>query len=129
MQTRSAYGSYETRADSFIYTSAGAAGSIRLGNNRYESTQFNSRLQPTKIALGSSQNATDFLNLDFNYGTTNNNGNVLSQTITTPAGGGSAGFTAEFRVHDSSCDSEFRVHDSSCVSISNGQTKVCTLYA
>ncbi|MFV0387896.1 MAG: RHS repeat domain-containing protein [Pyrinomonadaceae bacterium] len=108
VQTKSAYGAYETRADSFIYTSAGAAGSIRLGNNRFESTQFNSRLQPTRIALGTSANATNLLKLDFNYGTTNNNGNVLSQTITTPAGGGSAGFTA---VQTYSYDSLNRIQD------------------
>jgi hypothetical protein len=39
-------------AKNFTYTSAGAVSSMQLGNNRWESTQFNSRLQPTQIALG-----------------------------------------------------------------------------
>ncbi|PYS98628.1 MAG: hypothetical protein DMF63_15235, partial [Acidobacteria bacterium] len=58
--------------------------SRQLGNGRWESTTFNSRLQPTQIALGTTQSATNFLDLDFTYGTTGNNGNVLSQAITVP---------------------------------------------
>ena len=87
-ETKTAAGAFETRADSFSYLAHGAANSIKLGNNRFESIQFNTRLQPTRIALGSSQNATDLLKLDFSYGTTTNSGNVLSQTITTPTAGG-----------------------------------------
>ena len=68
----------------FTYTAAGAVSSMRLGNGRWESTVFNSRLQPTQIALGTVQSATDKLKLNFDYGTTTNNGNVLSQTITVP---------------------------------------------
>ncbi|MGI8544185.1 MAG: RHS repeat domain-containing protein [Aridibacter sp.] len=94
VETKTAAGANETRADNFTYTSHGAASSIRLGNNRWESMQFNSRLQPTQIALGTTQNNTDLLKLDYTYGTTNNNGNVLSQAITVPTAGGSAGFTA-----------------------------------
>jgi RHS repeat-associated protein len=94
VETRTATGAFQTRANSFNYTSAGAVGAMKLGNNRWESTQFNNRLQPTQIALGTSQNNTDLLKLDYSYGTTNNNGNVLSQTITVPTSGGSSGFTA-----------------------------------
>ena len=57
---------------------------MQLGNGRWESTQFNSRLQPTQIALGTTQNGTDQLKLNYDYGTTANNGNVQSQTITVP---------------------------------------------
>jgi RHS repeat-associated protein len=53
-----------------------------LGNGLWESTQFNSRLQPTQIALGTVQNGADKLKLEYGYGTTANNGNVLSQKIT-----------------------------------------------
>ncbi len=81
-------------ADHFSYTAAGAVSSMQLGNNKWESTQFNSRLQPTQIALGTVQNGSDNLKLDFDYGTTANNGNVLSQTITVPTVGNVAGFTA-----------------------------------
>ncbi|MGB7208884.1 MAG: RHS repeat-associated core domain-containing protein [Pyrinomonadaceae bacterium] len=81
-------------AKNFTYTSAGAVSSMQLGNNRWESTQFNSRLQPTQIALGTVQNGTDKLKLDYSYGGITNNGNVQSQTITVPTVGSNAGFTA-----------------------------------
>jgi RHS repeat-associated protein len=92
---------YWNYAQHFTYTAAGAVSSMQLGNGRWESTQFNNRLQPTQIALGSTENATDKLKLDFTYNTPNNadnNGNVLSQTITVPTEVGNNttynGFTA-----------------------------------
>ena len=81
-------------AKNFSYTSAGAVSLMQLGNGRWESTTFNSRLQPTQIALGTVQNGTDKLKLNFDYGQVTNNGNVLSQTITVPTTGQAAGFTA-----------------------------------
>ena len=93
-ETKTATGAFETRADNFSYLAHGAASSIKLGNNNWESTEFNTRLQPTRIALGTSQNSTNLLKLDYSYGTTGNNGNVLSQTITTPTAGTATGFTA-----------------------------------
>ena len=48
-------------AKNFIYTAAGAVSSMQLGNGKWESTTFNSRLQPTQIALGTIQNGTDKL--------------------------------------------------------------------
>jgi RHS repeat-associated protein len=68
----------------FTYSPTGAISSMQLGNGRWESTQFNSRLQPVQIALGSTETATDKLKLIFDYGTTQNNGNVISQTIVVP---------------------------------------------
>ncbi len=68
---------------------------MQFGNGKWESTRFNSRLQPTEIALGTVQNATDKLKLDYEYGTLNtgtgqviagtNNGNVGKQTISVPS--------------------------------------------
>jgi RHS repeat-associated protein len=84
-------------ADSFTYNAAGAVTSMQLGNGRWESTAFNSRLQPTQIALGSTNAATDLLKLNYTYNTTgnaDNNGNVLSQTITVPTVGSNNGFVA-----------------------------------
>ncbi|MCV4860576.1 hypothetical protein OFB63_31495, partial [Escherichia coli] len=69
-------------AKNFTYNAAGAVTSMQLGNGLWESTQFNSRLQPTQIALGTVQNGADKLKLEYGYGTTANNGNVLSQKIT-----------------------------------------------
>jgi RHS repeat-associated protein len=57
---------------------------MRLGNGRFESTVFNSRLQPIQIALGTSATNTSLLKLNYDYGTTDNNGNVKSQTVTVP---------------------------------------------
>jgi len=42
------------------------------------------RLQPTAIGLGATQGSSSLLDLSFVYGTTANNGNLLTQTITAP---------------------------------------------
>lgn len=81
-------------ANGFTYTAAGGVSAVRLGNGKWESTQFNARLQPTQIALGSSAGNTNLLKLDYGYGTTQNNGNVVSQTISVPTVGASTGFVA-----------------------------------
>lgn len=100
---KTANASFRNYAQNFTYSTAGAVSSIQLGNTRWESTQFNNRLQPTQIALGTSQNATDLLKLNYEYGALNlgtgqvtagtNNGNIGKQTITVPTAG-SNGFTA-----------------------------------
>jgi RHS repeat-associated protein len=51
-------------------------------------------LQPVQIALGNVPQATNLLKLGYDYGTTQNNGNVLSQTITVPTVGQTPGFVA-----------------------------------
>ncbi|MFN6963476.1 MAG: RHS repeat domain-containing protein [Pyrinomonadaceae bacterium] len=73
-------------ASSFTYNAAGAVTSMQLGNGLWESTVFNTRLQPTRIALGTTQVATNLLKLDYEYGAVAavNNGNVTKQTITVP---------------------------------------------
>ena len=81
----------------FGYNASGAVTSVQLGNGRWESMQFNSRLQPTQIALGTVQNGTDKLKLNYTYNTTgqaDNIGNVLTQTISVPAVGLNSGFAA-----------------------------------
>ena len=55
------------------------------GNNLIHAINFNSRLQPYEIKLGTSGAPTSVIDLNYNYGTTNNNGNVLSLTY---SGGG-----------------------------------------
>lgn len=62
-----------------------AVTAMRLGNGKWENTVFNSRLQPTQIGLGNGVNSQNLLKFAYSYGTTANNGNVLSQTITVPA--------------------------------------------
>jgi RHS repeat-associated protein len=73
---------YVNYASNFTYNPAGALTSMELGNLNWESTVFNSRMQPTQIALGRAHDASDLLRLDYSYGTTENNGNVLAQDIT-----------------------------------------------
>src|SRR4030095_964798 len=80
-------------ARSFTHSAAGAVTSMQLGNNLWESTTFNSRLQPTQIALGTSSSDSSKLRLDYTYGvivnnvldTSQNNGNVESQTLILPS--------------------------------------------
>ena len=57
---------------------------MKPANGLYESRGYNARMQPTAIRLGTSTSETERANklsLGFDYGTTANNGNVLSQTI------------------------------------------------
>ena len=99
---------YWTYADQFVYNPAGAVTSMRLGNGHWESTIFNSRLQPEHIKLGLTQGTGNLLQLDYSYGTTADNGNVQSQTITVPTIGAGTGFTA---VQNYTYDSLNRLHD------------------
>jgi|GEM_PF-1516109 len=94
VQSRKANDTFRNYANAFTYTAAGAVSSLRLGNGKFENTQFNSRLQPTQIGLGSSATNQNLLKLNYDYGTTDNNGNVKSQTITVPTVGINTGFTA-----------------------------------
>ncbi len=96
-------------ACAFDYQASGGVSSMKLGNQLWEHTAFNSRLQPTEIKLGTSPIAStepDRLKLQYGYGTTANNGNVLSQTITVPTINSVTGFSA---THLYSYDSVNRV--------------------
>lgn len=84
VQSHKSGDTFRNYANGFTYTAAGAVSAMRLGSGKWESTQFNSRLQPTQIALGGSAGDTGALKLSYGYGTTANNGNVQSQTITVP---------------------------------------------
>ncbi len=71
-------------AAEMAYAAHGGLRTMKLGNGLYESRGYNARMQPTAIRLGTSTSETERANklsLGFNYGTTANNGNVLSQTI------------------------------------------------
>jgi len=69
-------GSPTTYASSLSYAAQGAISSVMMGNGMTESTTFNTRFQPTQISAGS------LLTLNYDYGSTTNNGNVVSHTIT-----------------------------------------------
>jgi len=77
-------GSAANYATSMTYAPHGALEQVTLGNGRWETWDFNGRLQPTAIALGSTQGGSELLGLALTYGSSNNNGNLVSQTITMP---------------------------------------------
>jgi len=68
------------------YTASGAVRAMKLGNGLWEHTNFNSRLQPTQIGLGTTSTTSERLQLDYGYGASAsvNNGNITSQQITAP---------------------------------------------
>lgn len=66
------------------YAPHGELASMLLGNSRWEHAAFNTRLQPTEIGLGTSSSDFSFLRMNYGYATTQNNGNVLSHTISRP---------------------------------------------
>ncbi|MGH8247959.1 MAG: hypothetical protein ACREUU_16175, partial [Gammaproteobacteria bacterium] len=65
-----------TYANQFQYTPHGAIEQMTLGNQLTETAQYNDRLQPTVIG---GWRGGLLLGLFYDYGTTNNNGNVQSQ--------------------------------------------------
>ncbi len=69
---------------SLSYTLANGTSTITnsLGNTLIETDTTNNRLQMQQIQVGTSSNLSSLLSLAYTYGGTNNNGNVLSQTIT-----------------------------------------------
>jgi RHS repeat-associated protein len=74
------------------YSVHGGVSVMKLGNNLWEHTDFNSRLQSTEIGLGSSSTDSSTLRLTYNYGTTNNNGNLQSVSYL----GGGLSYTQSF---------------------------------
>ena len=83
-------------ADSFSYAAHGGLAQMRLGNQLWEHANFNHRLQPTEIGIGTGQTGSasiDRLKLNYDYGTTDNNGNVKNQTIAVPTIGSVSGTT------------------------------------
>ena len=74
-----------TYASQYGYAPHGAVAELKLGNNLYEYRDYNNRLQPIEIGLGTFDGGSDKLKLEFNYGTARrNNGNVTKQIITRP---------------------------------------------
>ncbi len=85
---------YFNYAKSFAYASSGSVTRMQLGNGQWQGFVYNSKLQAAQISHGTTSGATNLLQLDFNYGSSQNNGNLMSQTITVPSVGTNAGFTA-----------------------------------
>ncbi len=77
-------GAMNNYATDFDYSPAGGVRLFKLGNGLFEHTNYNSRLQPVEIGLGTSAADSSKLRLEYGFGTTNNNGNLRSQKITAP---------------------------------------------
>jgi len=67
------------------YASHGALGSESYGNGLVHAATYNTRLQASEIKLGTSGNSTSMLDLTYSYGTTNNNGDVLTENYAAAA--------------------------------------------
>ncbi len=74
----------------FNYNASGGVNSLKLGNGRFETAQYNTRQQLTQIGLGLNSNDTSLFKLQYEYGeltangTLQNVGNVTKQTISVP---------------------------------------------
>jgi RHS repeat-associated protein len=74
------------------YVSHNALRTETYGNGLIHTIDYNNRLQATQIKLGTSGNPTSVISLGYSYGTTNNNGNVLTHTYS----GGGLSYTQTF---------------------------------
>ncbi|MFN0278434.1 MAG: RHS repeat domain-containing protein [Pyrinomonadaceae bacterium] len=89
-------------AQSLKYTASGEIEQLRFGNNRWETTQFNSRRQVKEIGVGYSAGDTGIWKANYEYGTwqdttlnpQKNNGSLARQTILVPTLNNVNGFTA-----------------------------------
>ena len=77
--------STQSYASSILYAPHGATKQLTYGGTGgiLEGVTFNSRLQPTSI--GETHNSAAVLTLGYTYGTTDNNGNVRTHTVTSDA--------------------------------------------
>jgi RHS repeat-associated protein len=74
------------------YAAHNALNTETYGNGLIHAIDYNNRLQPTQIKLGTSGNPTSVVSLGYNYGTTDNNGNVRTHTYS----GGGLSYTQTF---------------------------------
>ena len=77
---------------SVTYTAPGTVSSETYGNTLVHAVNFNSRIQPSEIKLGTAGNPVSVVSIAYNYGSTNNNGNVQSITYS----GGGLSYTQSF---------------------------------
>ena len=68
------------------YTADGRIAEIKLGNDLWETRQYQAPGVPTLFKVGTTQGANDKLELEYNFSGTANNGNLESQVIRRPGG-------------------------------------------
>jgi RHS repeat-associated protein len=80
----------KTYVSDFSYNASGGINSLKLGNGRWETAQFNTRQQLTQLSLGANANDSSLFKLQYEFGelltngTIQNTGNITKQTITLP---------------------------------------------
>lgn len=99
---------YAPYVSNFLYTASGGISQMRLGNGKWESAQFNNRLQVNQLGLGSSATDTGLWKVNYDYGelaqngvdveSAKNTGNIARQTLTIPG----TSFTQYYK-YDSLC--------------------------
>ncbi len=84
---------YTPYVSNFSYTAAGGISQMRLGNGKWETAKFNSRLQVYELGLGNSATNASLWKVNYEYGelqsnglvdTAQNTGNIAKQTLTIP---------------------------------------------
>jgi RHS repeat-associated protein len=66
------------------YTADGRLGQMQLGNGLWDTRSYQTPGASTIFKLGTSAGANDRLQLEYNYSATQNNGNLISHTISQP---------------------------------------------
>jgi RHS repeat-associated protein len=80
-------GTAKTYASSITYAPHGEMLGAQLGNLLWASVTFNSRLQMAAMNLGTSANSSNIWGLANGFSGTNNNGNVVGQSLSAPGMG------------------------------------------
>ncbi len=84
---------YTPYVSNFSYTASGGISQMRLGNGKWETAKFNSRLQVYELGLGNSATNASLWKVNYEYGELNtdgtvnaakNTGNIAKQTLTIP---------------------------------------------
>jgi RHS repeat-associated protein len=77
VSSRVVNGTFKNYASNFNYDSAGSLKSMMLGNGKWETAQYNSRLQLTQIGLGTSSTNTSLWKTEYEYGELNSDGTTV----------------------------------------------------
>jgi RHS repeat-associated protein len=91
-RTNKAYTASTTYADMTVsgatnpFTADGRIVQMKLGNNRWETHDYQTPGTPTVYKFGTTQGLGDITQLSYNFDGANNNGNVIGQTITRGTG-------------------------------------------
>ncbi len=80
----------KTYVSDFSYNASGGINSLKLGNGRWETAQFNLRQQLMQLGLGATASDSSLFKLQYEFGellangTIQNTGNITKQTINVP---------------------------------------------